>query len=134
LKKESVAAAERELQWATEKWHAIQALWAKEYTATWDDFSQTNRASVSIPADKAGAAFASFTSSQSAHTVKNLREARREWAAFLLHANRVFAKLQQGSKAGGSQPWYGTVMSEEKTHFCNISIKLAMPKTTATPH
>lgn len=114
MKRASVAAAERELEWATQSWHVVKVVWERELKETWADFSQIIDDNVSNDVNNGKVAFSDFVGSQGPHTLRNLSEARRGWSAFLSHANRVFSKLEQGAKTSASSPWYGTIIRARK--------------------
>jgi hypothetical protein len=116
MNKASIDAAERELQWARESWEAMWATWENEMKEKWSDYLKINDANLSKSINDGASDWQAFVSGpQPAHTLENLNEARRFWSAFLTHANRVFSKLQQGSKIGSSQPWYGGIIRERRT-------------------
>ncbi len=71
-----------------------------------------NKPSVLAAERELSSAKASLTSLRQA---SDLKDVHRLWSDFLIHANRVFAKLEQGAKATPSQPWYGQVIHERRT-------------------
>jgi hypothetical protein len=46
---------------------------------------------------------------------RGMDDVKREWSGFLIHANRVLVKLEQGAKNTPSQPWFGTITHRRRT-------------------
>ncbi len=114
MKKAGIVAAERELEWTTAGWHAVKVAWEQELKGTWANFSNLVDDNVSNNVKTGTAAFSAFVGSENPRTLQNFNEARRGWCAFLLHANRVFSKLEQGAKGTASLPWHGTIRRARK--------------------
>ncbi|MCP1550734.1 MULTISPECIES: hypothetical protein [Methylorubrum] len=49
---------------------------------------------------------------------KSIAELKDAWSDFLVQYNRIFTKLEQASKTGGSSPWYGRIKHERKKSVC----------------
>jgi hypothetical protein len=113
MKKESIVAAERELESAKESWRDVQTAWRKEVQRIWSEYSEIADASVTKTLADGVPAWTSFVNN--ADLAQGISEVRRAWSRFLMHANRVFSKLEQGSKVGSSQPWYGRIINERRT-------------------
>jgi hypothetical protein len=109
MRKESIDAAEEELQWATKSWHAARDAWSQELSRTWNDFNKVIEDNASKTLNEAAPAYSNFEDGFNDHSAPNLSEARRHWSDFLSHFNRAFGRLEAGSKRGLSEKWFGTI-------------------------
>lgn len=116
MKKVGVNKAELELEAASKGWQIVRAAWDAEVKLTMSEFVKAAQyPDTRRNVHEAGRVWSDFVNStNSAHTLQNLNEARRGWSVFLEHVSRVFSKLEQSSKVGSSQPWYGTIKHQRK--------------------
>lgn len=113
MNRNSVEAAERELQWASQRWAAVQTVMLIEASRLWSEYSAT--ADIATAAQKADEVIKMWQDFAKKQAHRKMGDVRREWAGFLVHANRVLTKLGQGAKDGHSQPWFGTIIHQRRT-------------------
>jgi len=113
MKATQLTAANRQYKWALDSWTEARTMWNTTVDRLKRNVLDYDQATCDLRDHNViRGQWSTFLASQSLEQPFDF--VSRSWTTFLLHANRVFSKLEQGSKGGACAHWYGQIKRQRR--------------------